>query len=446
MRKKYYKTGTVILGIFIAAVIAVIVTVILIHQSGLRYIKSDAGVKYFGNVDDDENIINGRLWFKSDAAAIGLQKFYIIEAKDTQSASYLPDKNTITVDLLSSQDNADVLSIINTYLPAEIKNGYPLYNFVFNNSESGIFYKNDTFDELIKKYEDEKNIIQSGEIYTSDGGKWILILSGSGKHTSYNNFEIVREDNREKKYKGDVLDIIRKEDIDFASFTLSGGAVINLYSTYYDVYRISYDKGTRSGELYIGLINGGFQKNGKGLYYHGKNSDIYYGNFINDEKTGKAEILSAFGDSYAGDIENGLKTGEGIFSWNDGSYYKGIFKDNMKNGAGTHVFADGSVYEGDFVNDVKNGKGKYTWSSGDIYEGDYENDLYKGKGRYTWANGDYYEGDFDHNAPHGWGIYYWISGRKYEGWFSEGKLVLEKPEDITGGESPAPLDPEASAG
>ena len=425
MRKKYRRTGSVIFGIFIAAVLCVIAVVFFIYQSGYRYIKSDTGIKFFGDADKNDNIISGRLWFESDAASVNLQKYYIIEAKGEYAVSRLPDEYTFL-----SAANSDVLQSLHLFLSEDDVNSYPLNNFIFNRTGEGISLRSEIFDEVINGYESEDIKFAGGDIYAASGIRWVLDVAEGGSF--YKEAGISQFDNNSKKYKGDLLNLLKEEDISFASFSFTDGSVVNLYPVR-NIYRINYDKGPRSGELYIGEINGDFQKNGRGLYYYTESGDIYYGDFEKDEKNGKAEIYSANGDIYIGYIENGKKIGEGYFIWgDDGSSYEGAFADNMKNGFGLYTFADGSVYEGEYVNDVKQGKGKFTWANGDVYEGDYEGDLYKGFGRYTWANGDYYEGDFNHNTLHGIGTYYWTSGRSYSGYWDLGKRVLpdELPDDI----------------
>lgn len=435
MKKKYRRTGSVILGIFIAAVLCIAVVSFIIYQNGLRYIKSDAGVKFFGNTDKNDNIISGRMWFESDAADVSLQKFYIIAIKDksvfSESAG-MPDQRTfLNYPGDYEYGRMDVLGDINNSLRKEITDSFPLNNIIFNKTDERILFINKTFDSMIKNYEETDIYLSGGEIYVYDGEmkaiKWIL--SAEPGVTSYKDFEISQADNNAKKYKDDIFGFIEKEKIVFASFELTDGSIINLYPASDKIYRINYDKGPLSGELYIGEINGDFQKNGKGMYY-AKDGEIYYGDFLKDARTGKSELMSGHGDTYSGDITDGKKNGEGIFKWSDGSIYTGTFKDNMKNGSGRDVFEDGSVYEGDYVNDVKHGKGKYTWSSGEVYEGDYISDVKQGKGRYTWAGGDYYEGDFSRDIVHGWGTFYWTTGRTYEGWFLYGEMVTEKPDDI----------------
>jgi len=424
MRKRYRRTGIVIFGIFIAAVLCVIAVVFFIYQSGYRYIKSESGIKFFGYSDKNDNILSGRIWSEYGAASVALQKYYIIEAKGEHAVSRLPDEHTFL-----SAVGSDVLETLNSFLSENDLNNYPLNNFIFNRSGAGMTLRSETVDEVINGYELEGIKFTGGYVYTASA-KWVLDAGDQGSF--YKEAVLVQSDNEAKKYRGDILGFLNKEDIDFASFSFTDGSVLNLYAAR-NIYRVHYDKGNRSGELYIGEINDDFQKNGEGLYYYTESGDIYYGGFEKDEKTGKAEIYSANGDIYIGYISNGKKDGEGYFIWgDDGSSYYGTFADNMKNGFGTYVFADGSVYEGEYVNDIKEGKGKFMWANGDVYEGDYEGDLYKGRGRYTWANGDYYEGDFNHNTLHGVGTYHWLSGRSYTGYWDLGRRVLpdELPDDI----------------
>ena len=424
MRKKHNGTGAVIFGIFIAALISVLVLVFMVYQTGFKYIKTNTGTKYFGYVDNQNRLINVRMWYQDTAANIQLQKFYIVEIKDETLFEPLRILN------LTSSD--DVLKIINDTLPDDLTARFPMNNFIFNSSDDSIIFHKDKFDIVIKNHESIKNNIKSGEIYTPDGIKWVL-SSTKTNPSSYKDFEVSQESDKLKIYKGDVLKFLSDEQLSFASFTLADGSLINLYPAY-NIYKVSYEKGRYTGDLYIGAINADLEKDGRGIYYF-YNSDvlyyIYYGDFVKNEKTGYCEVLMSDGDSYMGFMSNGKREGEGVSKWSDGSTYTGGFKNDMKNGYGVDIFADGSSYEGYYVDDIKEGKGKYIWANGNMYEGEFENDLYKGKGKFTWANGEYYEGEFMHNSVHGWGTYYWPVGRgSYEGWWDQGRMVLEKPSDI----------------
>jgi hypothetical protein len=420
MRRKYRRTGSVILSIFVVAVICVIAVVIIIYQNGLRYIKSDMGIKYFGTVDKNGNIVSGRLWFESDAATVNQQKFFIIELRDPLIVSYLSD--------ISNFRNFDILNAVNEALPKDFTDNYPMHNFIFNLTDDRIYFKNETFDVLIKEHQDNKNYLVSGEILDSDGINWVLV-SDSASPVLYTDFEVAQVGNTARRYKGDILSYVKKEDIDFASFVFKDGTVINLYSVK-NLYRINFDKGSRSGELYIGALNRSFAKDGLGLYYFSNRGDIYFGDFLNDYKKGYCQLLCDGGDTYVGEIKDDKRNGVGYYKWKEGDSYSGTFKDNLKNGNGINTFSDGSVYDGDFADNIKTGHGKYTFPDGSVYEGDFANDTFKGKGKYSWASGEYYEGDFNYNSMHGWGTYYWTTGRTYEGWWNGGAMVLEKPEGI----------------
>ena len=426
----------VLLPIFIIAVISVIVVVFIIYQNGFRYIKSEAGIKFFGSSDNKtSNILDGRLWYESDAAKISLQKYYIFEAIDESIASYLPDQEIYMVyrDFLDiNNSHIDIFEQINIALSDGFTPYFPMGSILFNRTDERVMFRETTFEVIIKDYENIGNNIKSGDFYTTDGVGWIqwTLIPNNTSPKSYKDYDVVQSENRARKYRGDVLDFIKYESVFYASVELVGGNIIKLYPVNDNIYRVSYDKGGLADDLYIGEINGDYEKHGTGIYFY-KSGDIYFGNFLNGDNTGSGMFLWSTGDSYSGQMENGRRNGEGVLKWSDGESYTGIFTDNMKNGYGVNIFSDGSVYEGDYSNNIKHGKGKYSWVGGDVYEGDFVNDLYRGDGRYTWASGEYYEGDFMHNTLHGWGMYHWISGRTYEGWFLYGEMVLEKPEDVT---------------
>jgi len=431
MRKKFRRTSSVILGIFIIAVLCVVAAGVIIYQNGLRYIKSDAGIKYFGNVDvKTANILGGRFWYESDGAKTDLQKIYIIEAADSISAAFLPNHrmffNYGYDNLRSTINSVDILREINSGL-AELTPYFPMNDFIFNTGDGRVRFRKETLEVVLKDHENTGNPIIDGIIWAYGETDvepivWMLIPTNSNP-SSYKDYEVVWEDNRAKKYKGDIIEFMKKEPVFYASLEFKNGSIIKIYSAPANLYRISYDKGPRAGDIYIGEINPNFEKHGTGLYFYGKTGDIYSGDFKNSEKTGFGMFLSGAGDSYFGEMLAGKKHGEGIFRWHDGASYSGMFADNMKNGRGKNIFADGSVYEGDYANDIKHGSGKYIWSNGDVYEGDFVNDLYEGFGKYTWASGDYYEGEFNFNTLHGEGTYVWTTGRTYRGLFSHGRMI-----------------------
>lgn len=404
----------VFLYIFIAAAICVTAIAGVIYFIGYRYIKSEADIKFFGKVDKTGDILEGRIWGKDSAGKVRPQKYYIAESPDGSAA--LPEQNSgaeFTVENFR--------------------------DFIFDFGKTkGVSFRSETFEVLLKDYENAGNYIINAEIFAFEengSSKTVWVLSPAASSlSSYKHYDVVRESDKTKKYDGDILDFIKNERVYFASVQLKNGNKINLYAVSENIYRIDYDEGVCAGDVYIGALSKNFEKSGgKELYFFGRTGDIYLGNFEGDKRGGFGEFISGNGDIYTGNMLDGKKHGKGVFTWADGSSYDGEFADNMKNGYGVNTFSDGSVYEGEYVNDVKHGKGKYKWANGDIYEGDFANDQYKGKGKYTWALPDggfeEYEGDFDHNTIHGEGTYSWISGRKYTGYFSYGVMVREKPEE-----------------
>ena len=420
MKRRYLKTGTVILIIFAAAVVCVAAIIFFIYRSGLRYMRTeDTDIKYFGRVDANGIITDGRIWFEDTVASVKLQKHFILEINDSRLTSLL--------DFREFSQTDDVLRIIDENIPDDMRGGFLMDNFVFNSRGSSIFLHRDSIGTVIRNHERERNNLVSGEIYTTDGKVWTLV-SSKANPASYNDFDVIPDSDRTKIYRGNVISFLDNAFIYFASFSLSDGNVINLYPAH-NIYRIEYERGVYSGDLYIGAVTNNLKKHGRGLYFY-TTGNIYFGDFYNDEKSGVCMILFDNGDIYSGGVVGGIKEGIGTFKWNDGSEYSGGFTDNIKNGYGIYVFEDGTVYDGEWLNGVKHGTGRLAFATGDIYEGEFEDDIFKGQGRYTWDSGEYYEGSFMYNAIHGWGAYQWTSGRRYEGWFDGGEMVLEPPEDV----------------
>jgi len=84
-----------------------------------------------------------------------------------------------------------------------------------------------------------------------------------------------------------------------------------------------------------------------------------------------------------------------VIKFTNGNIYKGDYIDKEITGRGKFIYKSGIVYEGDFVKGKRNGKGKITWNDGEIYEGDFTNNKRTGKGKYISATGYIiYEGDF----------------------------------------------------
>ena len=94
--------------------------------------------------------------------------------------------------------------------------------------------------------------------------------------------------------------------------------------------------------------------------------------------------------------------------WPNGDRYYGDYVDNQRTGKGIYIWANGDRYEGEFYEGMRDGRGKYIWANGDRYEGDYMENQRDGEGTYIWANGDRFQGEF------------------YEGKRGEGKVTRAK--------------------
>ena len=420
MRKKYHKTGTVILIIFILAVACVSAIIFFIYQSGLRYMKTEeTNIKYFGRVNPDGYITDGRIWYDNTVASVKLQRFYVLELNDASLTDLLDIKDFSFTD--------DVLRLLNEAVPDYMTDNFRLNHFVFNENYEPVFFHRDTFPSVIRNYEREKNNIISGEIYTEDGKIWTLV-SAKSSPASYNDFEVIPDGDRLKAFKGDIFNFLETMDISFASFNLSDGNIINLYPAH-NIYRIEYEHGAYAGDLYIGAITDNIEKIGQSFYFY-TTGNIYFGDFDKNEQNGDCMILFNNGDLYSGGIKDGKKEGTAVFKWIDGNEYSGEFKDNLKNGRGIYIYENGEFYDGEWLDGVKHGTGRLVFTTGDVYEGEFENDIFKGQGRYTWASGEFYEGSFMHNSIHGRGKYHWTTGRTYDGWFSFGEMVLNPPDEF----------------
>lgn len=397
-QKRRMGFGAVIFIILIVAAVAVGICAAIVLSTGLKYIKAQNGTKYFGTADRNNHFNTGRLWSSDAVASIAPQNAYIIESS---GGDLSPEALQIP----------------------------PSESIVFAPPDAPERLRSDTLAQILTSYEakDKNNavIVASGTII-AEGIQWTLTAPATDA-LSYKDFDITGAG--AGIFEGDLIKFFDEKRIESGEITLSNGNVLTFLGCP-GVYRLVYEQGVNTGDIYIGAVNDNLEKDGEGIYYYSLTGDIYYGDFLQGKKEGMCKFSFAEGDLYTGSIKDGKKDGAGTFKWADGTSYTGSFSDNMKNGQGETVFADGSVYSGIYVNDVKEGYGKYTWASGDMYEGNFSADLYSGDGKYTWASGEYYEGNFMHNTMHGWGTYHWLTGRTYTGWYVLGKMSLIKPDDV----------------
>ena len=196
-------------------------------------------------------------------------------------------------------------------------------------------------------------------------------------------------------------------------------------------------KGPSGEEQYY---QGGYNDNGNchgpGIWV--QNNNIYFGNFTNDEFSGKGIYINSKGDyyfgnwthnkcngqgslvvdgieTYQGDFKNNKKWGEGIENFKNLDIYYGHFYNGEKNGNGKYIFSDGSVYEGKFNNSKIDGNGKIKFKDGKKYIGEFQNGEITGKGELIYDNGVKFKGEYLMEKKNGKGEYIWPDGKQFKG-------------------------------
>ena len=85
------------------------------------------------------------------------------------------------------------------------------------------------------------------------------------------------------------------------------------------------------------------------------NGDIYTGNWIRGERTGKGILKLKNGEIYQGDFVNGERTGKGTFKMLNGNIYSGGFNNNEYDGSGILRYPDTYTIEGNWKMGIKDG-------------------------------------------------------------------------------------------
>ena len=193
-----------------------------------------------------------------------------------------------------------------------------------------------------------------------------------------------------------------------------------------------------SGEIqyYQGSYNSEGKCHGMGTWT--QNNYIYFGNFVNDEFSGKGVLINPKGnyyfgdwkhnklngqgnliideiDSYQGDFKDNKKSGEGIENFQNLDVYFGHFYNGEKSGNGKYIFGNGSAYEGTFNNSKINGNGQIKLNDGKKYVGEFKNGKISGKGELIYDNGVKFKGQYLMNKKEGDGEYIWPDGKKFKG-------------------------------
>lgn len=150
---------------------------------------------------------------------------------------------------------------------------------------------------------------------------------------------------------------------------------------------------------YIGPL-AGQNRHGLGYRTYADPDLLYYGEYVNNLKSGKGKLWSRKEKRWV---------------------YDGSWANDVKNGYG-EMWKNGVTYKGNWANDKLEGIGRMDWPSGQNYEGSFSRDLRNGEGTMTFPNGDQYSGGWKNGRPHGKGGYMWKGGEVYNGTWTDGVM------------------------
>ena len=223
-----------------------------------------------------------------------------------------------------------------------------------------------------------------------------------------NSFSQKIEELNKNKEHGIYLDPIRLINENTGQEEYYNGE-FNDKGEFYGIGKHIFDK----NYIYIGEFKNNLY-NGTGLMINNEGS--LFGDWVNGDCTGKANLIIENQLNYEGDFLNNLKNGIGIEKYPDGSYYEGNFKNGEKNGYGKYFFSNGEFYEGNFENDLYNGEGIYEWpSEGRKYKGMFKNGNMEGYGENKYIDGSMFNGKYLNGMKNGEGTYIWNDGKKFVG-------------------------------
>ena len=174
------------------------------------------------------------------------------------------------------------------------------------------------------------------------------------------------------------------------------------------------------GIIYVGLFCNG-ELNGKGIRYSLENDHIYKGDFVNGLRHGFGKDYRT-NSRYEGEFKEDKKCGKGQIMFLSGDEYKGEFKDNKFNGYGRYIWKNGEEYIGNYLDGKFHGEGLHKWGNNQYYKGEFENGIRQGMGE-IGLNGKKINVHFINGKPHGFGKYTDEQGNEIKVQFEHGKIV-----------------------
>ena len=199
-----------------------------------------------------------------------------------------------------------------------------------------------------------------------------------------------------------------------------------------------------NGDVYIGEVNNGNKRHGKGKMTYKRAGMVYEGEWKNGLYYGKGKKTYGNGDWYKGGWKDGYQHGQGKYTYAHGSVYEGEFKNRARHGQGKMIYKNGDVYKGNWNCNKEHGQGTLHKKNGFIFTGItrdkkligkffYPNRcifigvIEKGKhfstregpGQMIYPEKDWYSGEWKDRKKHGWGKYKDCKGDIYEGEWRE---------------------------
>ena len=189
---------------------------------------------------------------------------------------------------------------------------------------------------------------------------------------------------------------------------------------YDDIYPIKIEDSSGDIQYYQGCFNYKGQCHGPGTWV--KNKNIYFGNFCNDEFSGKGILIKPDGKYYLGDWKHNKCNGKGNIVIDGINVFEGEFNDNEKCGEGIEHYQNNDVFVGNFYKGIKKGHGKYIFNDGTTYEGTFNKSEIDGEGKIKFNDGKKYIGQFKEGEISGKGELSYENGIKFKGEYLNKKI------------------------
>ena len=268
------------------------------------------------------------------------------------------------------------------------------------------FYKEDPNKEINIKINNSKKYING------------LIFKYKDKNFHSDKIEICLK-NALYCYKGSV-DLFTNKKCGYGELNYLDGS--QKIGTFYNDEFIGWNTYINSeGILYVGFFSKN-KLNGKGLMYCSENEHIYKGDFIEDMRHGFGKDYRK-NAKYEGQFSNDKKNGKGEIVLNSGDIYKGEFKNNKITGFGHYIWKNNNhEYIGYFFDGKFHGEGLYKWGENQYFKGKYVNGVKEGKGEIGFSDGKKCFVNFEKGKPCGKGFLIDKNNNIIEAEFENGKL------------------------